>query len=190
MGNWWKIFAAVVNGGALVLLLIVVVRPAGAQTDSAVPGFGLELVKTVSDDGSCGTADVITVTWKTSLTYCYTATNTGKVTWTTHTLTDTVLVSILDGFPYELAPQATMMVTATFDPPNVTGPLENCALWTAQDGTGDFAQATDCATVYLLAPTSVSLTGFDQGDRWWFWMPMIGFGFILLVGKGFYRLRK
>jgi len=173
-----------ISGCVFGILMVMVTQTAFAYSAGASAGSGLEMEKTVSDDGSCGKTDVITVTWKTSLTYCYTATNTGTVTLTTHTLTDTVLVSILDGFTYELAPQVTMMVTATFDPPNVPGPLENCALWTAQGDDGVTAQAADCATVYLLAPTTVSISDLEVDYLVGYENSMVGIVFITLLGVG------
>lgn len=129
---------------------VVVLAQGGGQP-------AVDLSKTASIEGSCGTTDVITVTWNTSVTFCYTATNTGSLTLTTHTLTDTLLGPILIDFAAELPPGASHSVTVTWDAPNSWGPLENCAVWTAGDPAGLTAQAEDCATVYILAPTSVGL---------------------------------
>lgn len=122
---------------------------------------GLVMTKTVSTDGSCGVSNTLTTTWHTAVTYCYTALNSGDVTFTTHTLTDTILGPILEDFPYTLAPQTTRTITASFDPANIPGPIKNCAKWTASDQTnGTTAMADDCATVVIVAPTDVNLTVF------------------------------
>lgn len=149
----------------------------------------IELLKTVSTDGNCGTTSVITTTWNTDVTYCYTVTNMGGVTLTTHTLTDTVLGTILQDFAYSLAPQASVAVTATYDPPNSYGTIENCALWTAMDDTGAPAAAEACATVNIVAPTDVSLTGLGDVSRpgSYLWWPLLA---LLLVVAGLLGLRR
>lgn len=152
------VFPAVV---ALSLLFSVVVMAQEEGNQNEQPAITLN--KTAGLDSSCGLSDVITVTWGTRVTFCYTATNTGSLTLTTHTLTDTLLGPILEESPAVLPPGASHWVTATWNVPNGWGPIEHCAVWTAGDPDGLTAQAEDCTTAYILAPTSVGLVAVEEG---------------------------
>jgi len=62
-------------------------------------GPGLSLVKTVgTTPGVCATTSTITVSPGTTVYYCYTATNSGTETLTTHTLVDDQLGTIFSGW--------------------------------------------------------------------------------------------
>ena len=64
-----------------------------------------------------------------------------------------------------LPPQSSKTITATYDPPNIPGSIENCAYWTAVDVTGaSTAAAEDCAMTTITVPTDVALTVL-AGDR-------------------------
>jgi hypothetical protein len=82
-----------------------------------------------------------------SVTYCYEVTNTGNITLTRHTLADTELGTILNAFPFALAPGASAFLTQTAV---VTTTSFAAATWTAfNPGPVDEASATDHAIVYI-----------------------------------------
>ncbi len=171
--RWMVLVFPAVFALSLLFGVVVMAQEGGNPAGQAA----IELSKTASLDGNCGPSDVITVTWGTRVTFCYTATNTGSLTLTTHTLTDTLLGPILEESPAVLPPGASHWVTATWNAPNSWGPAEHCALWTATDPDGVATQAEDCAMVYILAPTSVGLVdGLEGGTA--------GYGavYLLLVG--------
>jgi subtilisin-like proprotein convertase family protein len=110
----------------------------------------ITLDKTVGTNPlACATADTITVGPGTDVTYCYTVTNTGEVTFDLHDLVDSELGTLLNDFPYALAPAASAFITATV-PIDVT--TINAATWAATSSGGISATATDVATVTVVAP--------------------------------------
>ncbi len=100
--------------------------------------------------------------------YCYAVTNSGEVTLTTHSLVDDQLGTLLLDEPYELAPGAQFVVTATAV---VTDSLISSATWTASSSGGITTTAT--AGVTLTVPKlndsltllkTVGLAGEDAPD--------------------------
>jgi hypothetical protein len=112
----------------------------------------ITLTKTVGTDSSvCATADSITVTPGTEVTYCYTVENTGDVTLNLHDLDDSELGSILAGLPYALTPGASVFITQTT---TIMTTTVNSATWTAYNpGPSDLVQSSDTATVTVEAVT-------------------------------------
>lgn len=105
----------------------------------------IRLDKTVGTDAhSCATTQVITVTAGTEVTYCYTITNTGLFSMTTHDLVDNELGVILSGSSYNLEPFAATFITQSAF---ITSTTINTATWTAYTSGGDPATASDSATV-------------------------------------------
>jgi hypothetical protein len=154
----------------------------------------LVLTKTVSTDGTCGMTSAITTTWGTDVTYCYSVENMGTVTATTHTLTDTVLGTLLTDVPYDLGPGDTFVYTTTVTmaapPPPYPSDVTNCAIWTGMDAAGAPYQSNEaCATVTLQAPTDVSLSGFagETGRALW---PMMLVVALVGVGAAFVLRRR
>ncbi|MEZ4767459.1 MAG: hypothetical protein R2844_03430 [Caldilineales bacterium] len=98
----------------------------------------IELNKTVgTTPGVCAAGDNITVTAGTEVYYCYQVTNTGDVEFNFHDLVDSELGTILDKFPYTLAPGASspqVLVPAT-----PMASVTNSATWTAYDAIGGFS---------------------------------------------------
>jgi hypothetical protein len=92
------------------------------------------------------------------VTYCYTVQNTGEVTFTNHTLTDTVLGTLLNNEPIVLGPGATYFITQTS---LITETTVNTAYWTAFEVNGAPTTASDSATVTQEAPTDVNISRFD-----------------------------
>ena len=77
-----------------------------------IPVPAITLAKTVGlAAGVCGVDETLTVPFGTLVTYCYTVTNTGSVTLNYHTLVDDQLGTVLDTFPYVLAPGASTFIT-------------------------------------------------------------------------------
>ncbi len=115
----------------------------------------ITLTKTVGTDPAvCASTDAITVNQGTDVTYCYSVENTGNVTFTQHTLTDSELGSILIDFPYTLAPGASAFITATA---NILTTTVNTAEWTASDPTVPASDSdTDTATV-TVPPADIAM---------------------------------
>ncbi|GAB4581727.1 MAG: hypothetical protein Fur0022_44770 [Anaerolineales bacterium] len=111
----------------------------------------IELTKTVgTDPGVCATTDTITVTQGTNVTYCYTIENTGDVTFTQHTLTDSELGALLIDFPYVLVPGASAFLTQTT---TILTTTVNSAIWTAEDPSVPVSVLdSDTATVIVPPP--------------------------------------
>ncbi|MDA0244965.1 MAG: hypothetical protein OT477_16230, partial [Chloroflexi bacterium] len=83
------------------------------------------------------------------VTYCYEVTNTGAITLTQHDLADTELGTVLNAFPYNLAPGASAFITATT---TLTATTVSTATWTAYNaGPTNTATASDSATVNMAA---------------------------------------
>lgn len=110
------------------------------------------LSKTVSTTPECGSQNSLTVPAGAEVTYCYTITNAGNVTFTTHSLTDSQLGTLLNNFGYILGPGQSTFVTATA---TITQTTVNTATWTASDGSY-MANGVATATV-TAAPLGLSL---------------------------------
>ncbi len=120
------------------------------KSDAAIPAIQLD--KTVgTDPGKCAPDDAIVVLAGTEVTYCYTVTNSGNVTFTSHDLEDDQLGVLLDDFAYQLAPGASAFITQSA---TITQTTINTAEWSATDGDST-ASDTDSATVTVneLTPT-------------------------------------
>lgn len=114
----------------------------------------ISLAKTVGTDPAvCAPTDAINVdaaAGPAEVVYCYTITNTGNVSLGLHDLADSELGSILDGFAYDLAPEASVSLTRTA---TLTQTTTNSATWTAYNtGPTDVITATDTATVTFASP--------------------------------------
>lgn len=130
---------------------------ASLGTFTVTPPLALSLTKTVGTaEGVCAATDSITVAAGTTVYYCYTATNTGSTTLTTHDLVDDQLGTIFSGLNYSLTPGSVIdTVSAGLSIPaviNVT--TMNTATWSA-DGASDSASAT----VTVSAPTTYTVSG-------------------------------
>jgi hypothetical protein len=109
------------------------------------------LTKTVSATaGVCGTGDSLTVVPGGSVHYCFEVGNTGIVTFTTHTLTDTHLGTLFNNAGISLPPGATYTFSQT---EIITNSVVNTATWTAGDGITTTVQAADSASVAIHTPT-------------------------------------
>jgi stress-induced morphogen len=124
------------------------------ETAGAEVGVTSELIlkKTVGTDPAlCASTKEITVGRNTAVTYCFEVTNSTSLTFAQHDLVDSALGTILDGFSYALAPQASAFLTQTV---LITETTVNTATWTAYNaGPTDVHTATDTATVTVAPPT-------------------------------------
>lgn len=124
----------------------------------------ISVTKTVGlDPTTCATTDSITLSATGGeATYCFEVTNTGDITLTHHTVTDSHLGSIVSGLTYDLAPGASVFITATA---NVTQTTVNTATWTAFIAGSPVpisATADDTATVAVASlVTGVDLSADD-----------------------------
>lgn len=142
----------------------------------------IALTKTVgTDPTSCATTTSISVDYGSTVYYCYTVENTGNVTLTHHTLTDSVLGTVLGpGFVYTLVPSASAFITESYV--LMTNTITNDALWTAYiSGTNTVATATASATVTGL-PTDVSLSSIAGQTSGSFILIALMAGIVLLAG--------
>jgi hypothetical protein len=133
---------------------------ATATAEVTVPTPSITLTKTVGlDPNQCAQTGDLTVAPGTEVTYCFEVTNTGVLTLTTHSLTDSVLGQLLTDFEYALAPAASVFITETA---TIEATTVNTATWTANAGfEGVDATATATATVTVapqiaLEPDSIS----------------------------------
>lgn len=110
------------------------------------------LAKTVGLTPECADQNSLIVPAGVEVTYCYTITNAGNVTFTTHSLNDSQLGTLLNNFGYILGPGQSTFVTATT---TISQTTVNTATWTAGDGTY-VANAIANATV-TVAPLGLAL---------------------------------
>lgn len=122
------------------------------------PVATIELEKTVgTDPAACAATSSIIVPAGTDVTYCYEVTNSGGITLTHHDLADSELGTILSGFPFELAPAASVFITQSVT--NVQANVTNTATWTAYNaGPTDVVSATATADVTIaVSPLEVDV---------------------------------
>ncbi len=114
----------------------------------------IELVKTVgTDPTTCASGDNITLpVTGGEVTYCFTVFNTGDITLTHHTLTDSHLGSIVNGYLFDLPPSVGAYMTVTTI---ITQTTVNTATWEAFiDGSPVPISATDDDTATVTVPTA------------------------------------
>ena len=153
-----------IDTGALVRTLIVqpypVVDPAlglvyriGGITlygEQQVARPGIQLVETVGTvNGVCAGTREISIAQPTTVTYCYTVTNTGSIPLTVQSLTDTVSGVILTNQSITLAPGASYSVKHNA---LISGTTVNVATWTATSADAKTATTADFTRVNLQAP--------------------------------------
>lgn len=142
------------------------VAPATLVMHVVDPVAAIALEKTVSTDGSCGATNEVTAAWGSEVTHCYTVTNTGNAMLDTHTLTDDVLGTLLNGVAYDLQPGDSYVytTTVTLTPPAPPFPSVevSCGTWEASQGNLSATSNESCVTVNIAAPTDVSLSGFGS----------------------------
>lgn len=124
---------------------------------ACLPEPAVALEKTVGTDANtCAAGDSIDVPSGTHVTYCYQVTNTGGFSLGRHTVVDSQLGTLLNDFPYTLAPGASAFFTETVAIDSTT---INSATWTAYNsGPVDLVSATDTATVTVPADLALSIS--------------------------------
>ena len=142
---------------------------------------------TVSDDGSCGASNTISVPDNTVVTYCYQVTNTGNITYNTH-LVENQSGTVLPPTAYDLAPGASYAFTenVTF----VSGVATTVMTWTAGiSGTGIVAADVATATV-TSQPTDVVLTSFAGGDSTVWVLPLVSMAVLVVLAAAMVLRRR
>ncbi len=115
-----------------------------------VPEISLEATVSTTT-GSCGVADHAVVAPGTALTQCYTALNTGGVTLTQHSVTDTLGGALISNVAYDLLPGESAY--ATRDDVPAFMPLTNASEWTASNPAPPaFASDTDRSEIRVTGP--------------------------------------
>ena len=179
--NWDRQTTCNVGGGVSPDFLFQISGVAGP-----LPVPAINVAKTVSDDGSCGASNTISIPYGATVTYCYQVENTGNVTLTHHTVVDDMLGTVLGpAAPYSLAPGATYAFTTT-DVLNANS-VTNVATWTAFiSGTQVTASGTATATV-TGTPTDVSLTEFAGQSGNTMWIVLVAVGMVMFAGMIYVR---
>jgi hypothetical protein len=150
--RWLGAGAAAGLAALLLLGLAAGLAPASSASSPRAPAApAIILAKTVGTDPAvCATRTAINVPAGTAVSYCFLVRNTGTVTLTLHTLTDSHLGPILNGLFYELGPGAAGYLTQTV---TITESTLNEATWTAYNpGPVDTAMATAQAHVVVGFP--------------------------------------
>ncbi len=123
----------------------------------------ISLVKTVGTDmDACASTDDITVQEGTTVYYCYTVTNIGDITLSTHALTDDILGDLFDGVAYDLAvgESASTVGLGVMVSSTMTADTMNTAVWTA-DGVTATATANVNVTPNMPSISLVKTVGTD-----------------------------
>ncbi len=143
----------------------------------------ITLTKTVGlDPSACSTETAIEVQTGTEVIYCFSVENTGDVTLSLHDLVDDHLGTLLNDFPTNLTPGATVILTASAV---ITEDTINTATWTAFVIGGPTASDDAMATVTVAAPTDVGLVGFGAaGSNAVVWLTgLVALALIALVWR-------
>ncbi len=127
-------------------------------------GPAIDLVKTVgTTPGVCAATDNIVVTAGTPVYYCYQVENTGDVTFNFHDLVDSELGTLLNDFPYTLAPGAFSPQVIIPDTPMAT--VTNVGTWTALTALGTYAYDDQAPFNYIPINTTGTPLGLaDDGE--------------------------
>lgn len=143
---------------------------------------------TVSDDGSCGTSNTISVPENSTVTYCYQVTNTGNITYDTHMVMDDQQGTVLPTTAYELAPGESFSFTQ--DAPFTNGVLTSMMTWTAWvSGTGVAATGVATATVSA-QPTDVVLTSFAGNGTTLWTLPLVSLSVLVVLAAAMVLRRR
>ncbi len=130
---------------------------------TAPSNAAVTLDKTVGiEPGLCADTDAIEVPAGTEVTYCYTLSNTGNVTFTLHSLLDDQLGELLLDAPQTVAPSETFSYLSEMTTAVITETTTNTAIWTAQSADLQVASASDSATVTVSPVTAVSLVHLES----------------------------
>ncbi len=128
------------------------------------PQPGVVFTKTVGlDPLSCSSTDSLSIPaggGGTNVTYCYTVTNTGTITLSMHLIEDDQL-GIFGPDVFDIGPGETSFMTTTT---SITQTTVNVATYTGSIVDTPSVTETDTATVTVLPPTDVNLTGFGGND--------------------------
>ncbi len=181
----------------------------GGVLGSAVPnntyGYGrldiLSAVKAVPDvnasitlsktvgiaANTCAESNQLELEDEREVTYCYTVTNRGHITFTSHTLIDDQLGTLLSAESYELAPGASRFVTATT---TISESTVYTATWRAVSNDNRQANATASAAITLLVPSAISLSEIESTSSHQMWRFALPIGLVFALGFLFVLSRR
>ena len=145
------------NGTDLVIVPVELVVEAPA-------GPSISLNKTVgTTPGVCAATDSVTITAGETVYYCYQVENTGDVTFNFHDLVDSELGTILNDFPYVLAPGA--FSPEVIVPATPMASVTNVGTWTSLTALGTYAFDDTVPFSYIpINTTGTPLNLTDDGE--------------------------
>jgi hypothetical protein len=162
---------------------------ASATVTALVSEPAISLVKTVGTElGVCATTSELSVDAGTTVYYCYTVTNIGNVTFTTHDLVDSVLGPVLSDVVADLAPGESLSYASSGFV--VNNAVTNTATFTSTDPDGRSASAEASASVSINQAPSVPVTGADSDVAALFGVMLAVLGMIPLVVVELLRIRR
>jgi hypothetical protein len=112
-----------------------------------------------TDPHSCATTRVIQVMAGTAVTHCYWVTNRGETTFQLHTAVDSHQGLVVADWPFVLAPQESVWLTAT---DLVTATHTSIVTWTAIVSDNLYATDVSRAVVRIPAMTVQTTVGYDE----------------------------
>lgn len=117
---------------------------------------GLSFVKTVgTDPAACApTSSIALPVGGGTVVYCYSVTNTGNISLTSHDLVDSELGALLTDFAYALTPASSVFVTASS---LITQTTLNTATWMASSITPTAAITSGSSALVTVAAPSVTI---------------------------------
>ena len=144
------------------------------------PNPSITLTQTVGiDPSTCADSNQLEVNPPSQVTYCYTVKNTGNITFTTHTLEDSQLGSLLSNHSYELIPSATYFITAST---TITQSTLYTATWSASNDNNLQANATTSATVTITVPSAISFSDLETSSTNQIWRFALPLGLVVALG--------
>jgi hypothetical protein len=163
------------------LLVLGVVSGAAVPSSATNSHDPLMLEKTVGiDPTTCAAAKNIVVQKGTTVTYCYTISNHDVISYTMHSLEDSVLgpITLPSGGNFDLLPGGSASVTATYQ---INTTTINVATWTAvatdTDGmTTDVVAAPQITTASAVSSAQVSIAATNA--------PALGEGALAMLTAG------
>jgi hypothetical protein len=133
-----------------------------AQATARVIVPSIAVTHTVGrDPHNCADTKQVAVMPGAEVTHCYRVENRGEVTFSLHTVEDSRLGVLAEGWPFVLEPGATVALTAT---EMATTTTSSTVTWTAVVTEGLYAMAKDWAEVQTPAITVSATVGHERGE--------------------------
>jgi len=156
---------------------------AGSEVNASIT-----FTKTVGIAAStCAESNQLELSDESEVTYCYTVTNSGNITFTSHTLVDDQLGTLLSDESYELLPGASRFVTATT---TITESTVYTATWSAVSNNNLQANAAASAAITLSVPSAISLSDIESTSSNQMWRLALPIGLVVALGLLFVLSRR